>query len=201
MGVGGGVPIQLAGVQEGILRIACACIRGSVVCHLIKHATLEGRASDPANVWPQLSKGTEERLSGCCGGSNQCIAGDIRDLRRGATNPRPLGVIEEEKFVLENRPAQRKSELVARELRLFDSVGGVEIRVCREGGITAEFVCRPMEVVRSATGSNVHHSTACASVFGGHAIRDHAELLHRVQRNGLRDAGGELIHILATVEQ
>src|SRR5258708_3712093 len=58
-----------------------------------------------------------------------------------------------------------------------------------------------MEIVRSPTSRDIHNTAGGAPVLSREVTCDDAELADRIKRYLLTDAGHEIVHVLATVEQ
>ena len=122
-------------------------------------------------------------------------------MRRCASHSDPLGVIEEEKLVLLDRTANRKTELVASKPSFFYALSCIVVSISSEGSHPVKFVRATVEVVGAGLSRYVNHSTCSAAILSRHAVADDTELLHCVKRNGLADRGSKQIHILGTIKQ
>src|SRR5262249_13120936 len=92
-----------------------------------------------------------------------------------------LIVHEEERLVLDHRPADIGAEQVEAKLRLDIAHGGrPAMRVHRV--IAEKFPPRAVELVGSALYRHVHDSASAAPVLGRVAVAEHAELGDRIDR-------------------
>ncbi|GBC78572.1 hypothetical protein HRbin08_02068 [bacterium HR08] len=218
------VPIHAPDQIGGVLRIAAAGIRRTVVADAIEDR--ERRAERPIthrsrrarigsgrdeilprdgrqSHQPRLQRpiALEEIARRGSGRPDELLRRHQDEPRRRTPHPNPLGALEEEELVLLHRPADRVSELIAREDRLRDPVGVVLETVGRCRRDAVELVDGPMKLVRPGLGRDVHDPGRCPPVLGREVVRDHAELLHGIQGNALSHGGDELIVVRRTIEQ
>ncbi|GBC83165.1 hypothetical protein HRbin10_02306 [bacterium HR10] len=218
------VPIHASDQIGGVLRIAAAGIRRTIVADAmedrerraerpIAHRSRRARISSGRDEilprdgrqshQPRLQRpiALEEIARRGSGRPDELLRRDQDEPRRRTPHPNPLCTLEEEELVLLHRPADRVSELIAREDGLLDPIGIILEAIGCCGRDAIELVNGPMELVRPGLGGHIHDPGRSPPVLGREVVRDHAELLHGIERDALSHGGDELIVVRRAIEQ
>ena len=128
-----------------------------------------------------LARGCQRRVGG--GIDNRKLLGS------STAYADPLKIVEEEQFVFLDGAAHRKAKIVARENTLRCAGGTVFVSVRREGRDAVEFVRASVQLIGAGLGNQVDHAAAGPTKLSRKVAGHDAEFLHRVERNGLPNAG------------
>ena len=93
----------------------------------------------------------------------------------------PSIIREEERLVLDDRPAYRTAELVpaeGRNLRTIEEIPGIQ------GAVTKKFIRAAVKLIGARTRDRIDNAARCSAIFRGIIRCDHREFLDRVNAHG-----------------